>query len=68
MITFNASTSSKLKWPEIEQIADSTEKVDLALDFGIDPAHFNLKDQITFFSLSIAVGEFISIFVASAST
>lgn len=62
-ITIDAGSKSTLKWPslefEIENHLKTNETLSFAFDFDFDPEEFNFKDEITFFSLSIAVGEFI---------
>lgn len=62
-ILIDASPKSTLKWPnlesEIEMLLKQGNSLSFAFDFGFDPLNFNFKDEITFFSLSIAVGEFI---------
>lgn len=63
LILIDAGPKNDLKWPtlesEIEMTLKEFDSLSFAFDFGFDPDHFNFKDEITFFSLSIAVGEFI---------
>ena len=62
-IIIDAGPKNNLKWPtlegEIDKALEEVEELSFEVDFGLDPMSFNFKDEITFFSLSIAVGEFI---------
>lgn len=62
-IVLDAGPKSSLKWPnlenEIEKVLAKNEKLTFEIDFGFDPTFYNFQDEITYFSLTIAVQEFI---------
>lgn len=64
-ILLDATDDSKLSFqdviPQIEKGIAAGKKLFFEFQFGMDPLHFNFKDQMQFFGYSIAIASFIEV-------